>query len=69
MRAGDLNGDNIVSIADLTIMRSTFGRSLGDPGYDPRADLNGDDVVTVVDLNLLAHNFGLGGENPLSPSP
>lgn len=65
--AGDANNDNVVSSQDFTLLRNTFGKSQGDPGYDARADFNNDDVVNVSDFGLLRGNFGTGGSSPLRP--
>jgi hypothetical protein len=67
MRAGDCNNDNIVSAVDFTILRNTFGKAVGDPGYDDRADFTGDQVVTVGDFNLLRSNFGFNGAPSIRP--
>lgn len=48
--AGDLNGDGSVNCDDLAIIRSSFGKRSGQPGFDPRADVNHDGVVDVRDL-------------------
>jgi trimeric autotransporter adhesin len=47
---GDLNADGVVDCADLAIVKASFGKRLGDPGFDPRADVNGDGIVNVRDL-------------------
>jgi hypothetical protein len=60
-RAGDVNGDNAVTSVDYSTLRASFGRSCGDPLFDPRADINGDCAVTVVDHSLLRRNFGSAG--------
>src|SRR5437870_1181265 len=39
MRVGDCNNDNAINVADFNIVRGSFGKALGDPGYDDRADL------------------------------
>jgi hypothetical protein len=65
LRAGDADSDNTVSIADFNILRSTFGLSQGQTGYDNRADFTGDAVVNSADFNLLRLNFGTGGAPPL----
>jgi hypothetical protein len=65
MRAGDANNDNVINIADFNILRSTFGKSQGEPGYDDRADFTGDGVVNVLDFNLLKLNFGQMGAPPI----
>src|SRR5207253_10116394 len=67
MRAGDCNDDNKVTAIDFNILRISFGRSLGDPGYDDRADFTGDEVVNAADFNLLKRNFGLFGPPPPGP--
>jgi len=69
MMAGDCNNDNAVSVSDFTILKSTFGKGLGDPGYDPRADFTGDDTVTSLDFALLKGHFGQGGALPIGPDP
>jgi hypothetical protein len=67
MRAGDCNNDNVISVLDFNILKGTFGKASGDPGYDGRADFNGDNAVSVQDFNLLKANFGQGGSAPSSP--
>jgi hypothetical protein len=67
MEAGDANNDNVVNIADFNILRSSFGKSVGDPGYDDRADFNGDNAVNIADFNLLRANFGNSGAPPAGP--
>ena len=67
MRVGDANGDNLVNAQDFNILKVTFGKGNGDPGYDARADFTGDNLVNVTDFNLLKGNFGFAGGQPLSP--
>jgi Dockerin type I domain/FG-GAP-like repeat len=67
MRAGDCNNDNVISVQDFNILKNTFGKANGDPGYDARADFNGDNAVSVQDFNLLKGNFGQGGSPSLGP--
>jgi hypothetical protein len=48
--AADLNGDGKVDCADLpTIKSPSFGRRLGEAGFDPRADVDRDGVVDIKD--------------------
>jgi Dockerin type I domain len=61
MRVGDANNDNVINAMDFTILKSTFGKSMGDPGYDDRADFNGDQVVNTADFTLLRGNFASSG--------
>lgn len=68
LRAGDADNNNVVNATDFTIMKNTFGKALGDPGYDPRADFSGDNVVNVTDFGLLKINFGIAGAPPIGPA-
>lgn len=53
---GDLNDDNRVDIADLTLAAGSYGQT----GPDLAADLNADGTVNIFDLQLIAANFGQG---------
>jgi hypothetical protein len=66
-RAGDCNNDNVVNAVDFTILKGTFGKSVGQPGYDDRADFNGDQVVNASDFSLQRANFGIAGAPPIGP--
>ena len=59
--AGDANDDNLVGVIDFNLLKLTFGKGAGDPGYDGRCDFSGDDQVNIVDFSLLRANFGAGG--------
>jgi hypothetical protein len=61
LRAGDASNDNVVTILDFNMLRDTFGKAMGDPGYDPRADFDNNNLVALADFNLLRSNFGTGG--------
>ena len=67
MRVGDANDDNAVNSQDFIILKLTFAKSAGDPGYDDRADFNGDNTVNALDFALLRANFGQGGAPPIGP--
>jgi hypothetical protein len=56
--AGDANGDCVVNIVDLVIVASSFGKSRGDPGYNPIADLNNDGTINISDLAIVGSTFG-----------
>ena len=62
---GDANNDNIISIIDFNILKQTFGKALGDPGYDDRAEFTGNLIVSIGDFNLMKNNFGRAGAPPL----
>jgi len=55
---GDVNGDGIVDIGDLTIVALAFGYFEGEPGYDPDADLNTDGIVDMRDMVAVAMHLG-----------
>jgi YVTN family beta-propeller protein len=57
---GDVNGDGVVNCADISIVKASFGKSIGQVGYDPRADINHDGVVNVLDLATVARQLPTG---------
>ncbi len=61
---GDVNNDDGVDLLDFSILRTTYGRCIGDAGYDGRADLNGDGCVDILDFSMLRTNFGQFGPQP-----
>ena len=54
---GDVNGDGVVNILDLTLVASHFGESV-DASEAPNPDINGDGIVDIRDLVLVAGRFG-----------
>jgi len=50
---GDLNGDGIVNLLDVGIIRSNLGAT----GPNP-ADLNGDGIVNLLDVGVIRRNLG-----------
>lgn len=61
LRAGDINGDNAVTLSDFSILANSFNRINGQPGYNIAADLNADNRVDLADFSLLASNFNTSG--------
>jgi len=61
---GDINGDGIVNVLDLTKVGIAFGSYPGHPKWDPLADLNNDNKVNVLDLSLVGVNFGKSASTP-----
>jgi hypothetical protein len=57
---GDRNGDGVVNCVDLDIVKASFGKKIGQTGFDPRADVNGDGVVNVIDLSMVAKQLPAG---------
>ena len=49
----DLNGDGKVNILDSIITSGSFGKCLGDSGYNSKGDVNVDNCVTSVDQNFV----------------
>ncbi|MCE2400174.1 hypothetical protein J4G08_04715 [Candidatus Poribacteria bacterium] len=50
---GDVNGDGVVNILDLTYVASHFGESF-DPTQTPNPDVNGDSIVNILDLERIS---------------
>jgi hypothetical protein len=55
---GDVNGDRIVDLADLTRVLSLFGISTDECRGECPEDLDGDNDVDLSDLSLLLGHFG-----------
>ncbi|MBL8047204.1 MAG: cadherin-like domain-containing protein [Chthonomonas sp.] len=55
---GDVNGDNIVDIADYSLLAAAFDLATSGP-----EDLNGDGLVDIADYTILATSFDLSGDN------
>jgi Bacterial Ig-like domain (group 3)/Dockerin type I domain len=51
---GDLNSNGSVGCDDLAIIKASFGKKIGQAGFDPRADVNNDGIVNVLDLSAVA---------------
>lgn len=62
LRLGDVDGNDSINIADFIALRSSFGTSLGNVGFNPNADLNGDNSVNIADFIILRTNFGQSGD-------
>jgi bacillopeptidase F len=58
--AGDLNGDGVVNLSDLIVLRSNYGTdcSLSPAGIQCTGDINGDNLVNLTDLILLRREYG-----------
>ena len=59
---GDVDGDNCVTIDDLSAVQAMLGSDKGTPGFDARADLTGDGAVTMADISLLRSGFDRCGD-------
>ena len=58
---GDADGNGVVNILDKVLVRNNFGKSCGDPTWDPKADLNCDCVVNILDKVVVRNAFGQSG--------
>ena len=50
---GDVNSDGVVNCTDLALVRASFGRRTGQPGFDARADVTKDGLVDARDLQFV----------------
>lgn len=60
--AGDIDGDNEVTLFDFGKLVAAFGSTAGEDRYDIDADLDGDGEITLSDFAWLIRNFGLAGD-------
>ena len=61
---GDVNGDGVVDCLDLALVKASFGKKTGQPGFNANADVNHDGVVNVFDLALVARLVHTGTTCP-----
>jgi hypothetical protein len=54
--AGDVNGDGHVTLNDLSIISTNWGKTTG--ATRAEGDLNGDGAVNLNDLSILSNNWG-----------
>lgn len=59
--AGDLNEDNVVNSADLTILKSVLGLTSKSTSWNKNADYNLDGIINMFDLSILSNNIGKVG--------
>jgi hypothetical protein len=55
---GDVNGDCIVDLYDLTAVALAFSSSTGDPNWNPEADLKEDGTIDIFDIVTIVVNYG-----------
>lgn len=55
---GDLDGNRRVELAEFNAFRGTFGKSSGDPGYNPWLDYQGVGIIGLADFNQFRNRFG-----------
>jgi hypothetical protein len=64
--AGDVTGDNVVNIFDLTVTAGSLGAPVGTSTALEMMDFNEDGVVTITDLALIANNYNMSGPRPIT---
>ncbi len=57
LKAGDIDGDDAVTIVDVSLVAGAFG----EPANGGSADLNATGTIDITDVSLTAGNFGLAG--------
>ncbi|MGH9396528.1 MAG: dockerin type I domain-containing protein [Terriglobia bacterium] len=61
---GDRNGDGLVDCNDVAIVKASFGKKIGQAGFDPRADVNADGIINIFDLATVAKALPAGTKCP-----
>ena len=69
LMAGDVTGDNVVNIFDLTVVAGSLNAPVGTSTALELMDFNADMVITIADLALIAKNYGLRGPRPITIIP
>jgi hypothetical protein len=65
IREGDVDGDNFVTLSDLSYLLLSYDKAVGDPGVNPNADLDNDGFITLSDISILLINYNASGDvNP-----
>ena len=67
--AGDVTGDNVVNIFDLTVTAGSLNAPVGNSTALEMMDFNGDGVITIADLALIAKNYNMAGPRPIAIMP
>jgi hypothetical protein len=55
---GDVNGDDVVSIADAQLIKASVPSTPGNPAWNPYADLNGDGAIDIKDYQQVKKAIG-----------
>jgi probable HAF family extracellular repeat protein len=59
---GDVNGDNVINLADLDAIAEAWHSTPGAKNWNANADLNGDGTVNLEDWDIAARNWRLAGD-------
>jgi hypothetical protein len=55
--AGDVTGEGLCDIQDISIMVDKFLTQPPNPLYDPNCDVNGDGIIDIADISIAVDNF------------
>ena len=55
---GNVNGDGIVDMKDITMILRAYGSTPGQPKYNPNCDVNCDGIVDMKDVTIALRNYG-----------
>ncbi len=55
---GDVNGDCVVNLLDVSLVASRYGYAIGSLLYTPRYDLNHDGIINIFDVQIVAGHVG-----------
>lgn len=58
---GDANGDTLVDVADLLLVKEAYGSIPSSANWNLNCDFNEDSVIDVADLEKLGRNYGSTG--------
>ena len=55
---GDVDGDTLVDVADLLLLKEAYGSIPSSANWTLNCDFNEDNVIDVADLERLGRNYG-----------
>jgi hypothetical protein len=55
---GDLNGDGLVNILDISLIGIAYNSRPGDPNWNPKVDFDKNNFVNIIDLTQVAIEYG-----------
>jgi hypothetical protein len=55
---GDVDGNGNVNVLDAIDLSNSFGKNIGQTGFNPNADFDDNGVLNILDAITLANNFG-----------
>jgi parallel beta-helix repeat protein len=55
---GDINGDGVIDIKDLSLVAFSYGTFEGESDYNPDADINRDGIIDMRDIAIIAIHYG-----------